>query len=81
MTGGLYQFCRNPIFFGMLVTLIGLAVLLPTWISLVAVIGSLICVRAQVLEEEAYLSKTYGFAFRRYAQRVGRFVPGLGLLN
>ena len=65
----------------MLITLVGLAVLLPTWISLTAVIGGWLCMRAQVLEEATYLSKTYGESSQRYAQRVGRFVPGVGLLK
>ena len=31
--------------------------------------------------EEAYLLRAYGASFRAYASRVGRFVPGLGLLR
>ncbi len=81
VTGGMYQFCRNPIFLGMFITLIGLALLMPTWISAAVLIGSLVCVRSQVLEEEVYLSATYRDAYRRYASRVGRFIPGLGILN
>ena len=81
VTGGMYQFCRNPIFLGMFITLIGLALLMPTWISAAVLIGSLVCVRSQVLEEEVYLSVTYRDAYRRYASRVGRFIPGLGILN
>jgi protein-S-isoprenylcysteine O-methyltransferase Ste14 len=45
---------------------------------LFALLGSAIAVRSQVREEEAYLLRTYGDEFRRYAAHVGRFVPGLG---
>lgn len=81
VTGGLYRFCRNPIFLSMFLALAGLAVLLPTWFSAAALVGAVVGVRAQVLEEEAYLAAAYGAAYRGYARRVGRFLPGLGRLG
>ncbi|MDB5306222.1 MAG: hypothetical protein JWO38_424 [Gemmataceae bacterium] len=81
MTGGLYRFCRNPIFLGMFVILAGLAVLLPTWLSAAALVGAVACVRWQVAEEEAYLLCSYGEEYREFAGRVGRFLPGVGRLR
>ncbi len=81
VTGGLYRVSRNPIFLGMFVCLAGLTVALPTAVSLAMLVTAVICVRAQVLEEEAYLLRTYGEAYRAFAGRVGRFVPGAGLLR
>lgn len=81
VTAGLYQVCRNPIFLGIFVTLAGLVVLLPTWISVAALIGNIVAVRYQVIQEETYLTSTYGEAYRGYAGRVGRFLPGLGRLR
>lgn len=81
IVGGCYQFCRNPIFLGMFTTLAGLAILQPTWVSLMVLLGSITCVHYQVLEEEAWLMATYGAAYRAYARRIGRFLPGLGLLT
>ncbi len=81
VTGGLYAVCRNPIFLGVFVTLAGLVILLPTWVSVTVLVGGIACVRSQVREEEAYLLATYGEAYRGYARRVGRFLPGLGRLN
>ncbi len=80
VTGGFYRWVRNPIFTAMLGTMIGYAILLPTWISLAIVAVSWILVRAQTLGEEAYLLRTYGDEYRIYAARVGRFVPGIGRL-
>lgn len=77
---GLYSVSRNPIFLGMFIVLAGLVVLMPTWISLAVLVGSILCVRSQVLEEEAYLSAAYGKKYLRYARMVGRFVPGMGRL-
>ena len=80
VTAGLYKFCRNPIYLGLMLSLFGLTVLLPTWLSLALAAGAVWGMRTQTIEEEVYLEKTYGHAFRRYAARVGRFWPGLGKL-
>ena len=77
---GFYAFCRNPIFAAAMLCLAGLVAVVPTWFSLIALIGTLIGVRQQVREEEAYLLRTYGDQYRNYARRVGRFFPGIGLL-
>jgi protein-S-isoprenylcysteine O-methyltransferase Ste14 len=79
--GGLYRVSRNPIFLGMFASLAGLAILLPTAASVAMLVLAIGCVRAQVLEEEAYLLRTYGAEYRAFAGRVGRFVPGVGLLR
>ncbi len=79
VTHGLYRWTRNPIYLAMFLAFGGLALMLPTWVTLIALVGTPIGVQRQVREEEAYLLRTYGEEFRRYASRVGRFVPGLGL--
>jgi protein-S-isoprenylcysteine O-methyltransferase Ste14 len=76
-TGGLYRFCRNPIFLAILVTFAGYALLLPTLLSVLLLLGTYSGVRAQIRAEEAYLLRTYGEAYRDYAGRVGRFWPRL----
>jgi protein-S-isoprenylcysteine O-methyltransferase Ste14 len=47
-------------------------------LSLALLTAAYIGVRIQAAAEEAYLERTYGDAFRAYARRVGRFLPGLG---
>jgi protein-S-isoprenylcysteine O-methyltransferase Ste14 len=59
----------------------GYVLLLPTPLSLLALAAFAIGVRQQVAAEEDYLARTYGDAYRDYASRVGRFVPGLGKLK
>jgi protein-S-isoprenylcysteine O-methyltransferase Ste14 len=46
--------------------------------SLLLLAGGYVGVRAQTSAEEAYLERAYGDAWRAYARRVGRFLPGLG---
>lgn len=75
VTHGLYRWTRNPIYLAMFLALAGLVLLLPTWITLLALVGAIVAVRQQVREEEAHLLRVYGDEFRRYMERVGRFVP------
>jgi len=81
VTGGLYRYSRNPIYVAMLAALLAFALLLPSWISLGLLIGAGLGIRRHVRDEEAYLARTYGEEYRRYAARVGRFVPGVGRLR
>ena len=81
VTGGLYRYSRNPIYVAMLTALLGFALLLPSWISLGLLIGAGLGIRRHVRDEEAYLARTYGEEYRRYAARVGRFVLGVGRLR
>jgi len=81
VTSGLYRFCRNPIFLAILITLTGYTVLLPTRLSLALLLESFIGIRQQILTEEAYLLRTYGDGYRKYARRIGRFLPGIGRLR
>ena len=80
VTSGLYRSSRNPIYLGLLVTIAGYAALLPTLLSVGLLFGAYVGIRAQTAAEEAYLLRAYGDAYRDYARRVGRFLPGLGTL-
>jgi protein-S-isoprenylcysteine O-methyltransferase Ste14 len=80
VTDGLYRYSRNPIYVGLLATIAGYACLLPTVLSAILLVCTYIGMRAQIAGEEAYLLATYGDAFRDYARRVGRLVPGVGRL-
>jgi protein-S-isoprenylcysteine O-methyltransferase Ste14 len=79
VTGGVFSLCRNPIYTFMLVAWIGLALLVPTWLSIASVPAAVLAFEVQVrLVEEPYLFRTHAGAFRAYASRVGRFLPALG---
>jgi protein-S-isoprenylcysteine O-methyltransferase Ste14 len=80
VTDGLYRYSRNPIYVGLLATIAGYACLLPTVLSAILLACTYIGMRAQIAGEEAYLLATYGDAFRAYAHRVGRLLPGIGKL-
>jgi protein-S-isoprenylcysteine O-methyltransferase Ste14 len=78
VTGGLYRFCRNPIFLGLLIAIAGYALLVPTLLSAALVPGTYVGVRWQIAAEEKHLVRAYGADYLAYARRVGRLMPGIG---
>ncbi|MGH2983177.1 MAG: methyltransferase family protein [Solirubrobacterales bacterium] len=82
VTGGVFSLCRNPIYAFMVVAWIGFALLVPTWLSLASTPAAIVAFEVQVrLVEEPFLIDAHGDAYRAWASRVGRFVPGLGRLS
>ena len=82
VTAGPFALVRNPIFAAMLPTSLGLALLVPNVVALAGLVALAGALEIQVrLVEEPYLLRTHGDAYRDYAARVGRFVPGLGRLD
>ena len=82
VTGGLFALVRNPVFSAMLLAQFGMLFLVPTVLSLLALVCLVAAVQLQVrVIEEPYLLRTYGPAFAAYAARTGRLVPGVGRLR
>lgn len=79
VTTGVFGVVRNPIFSGVLLAALGGTLLVPRWATLLATLAAVVGIEIQVrCVEEPYLRSIHGAAFRAYAARVGRFVPGLG---
>lgn len=82
VTDGPFALVRNPIFAAMLPATLGLVLLVPSWIALLAFAGLLAAVELQVRAvEEPHLLRVHGNAYAEYALRVGRFVPAVGRLD
>lgn len=82
VTDGPFALVRNPIFAAMLPTSVGLVLLVPNVVALVGLAALFAALEIQVrLIEEPYLLRAHGDAYRDYASRVGRFVPGMGRLS
>ncbi|MGD7732786.1 methyltransferase family protein [Propionibacteriaceae bacterium G57] len=81
VTDGPFAWVRNPIFTAIGATLVGLALMVPNWVVLLALVLFVVGVQLQVrLVEEPHLITAHGDAYLYYARRTGRFVPGLGRL-
>jgi protein-S-isoprenylcysteine O-methyltransferase Ste14 len=82
ITGGWFSVIRNPIYSAMIIGWLGFALMVPTWLGFAAPVVVAVGLELQVrLVEEPYLLRTHGEAYRDYAARVGRFVPGIGLFD
>ena len=79
VTTGPFRWVRNPIFAAMLVVFLGVLLTVSNLIACFAVVAALAGIELHVRRiEEPYLIRIHGERYLSYAQRVGRFVPGLG---
>ncbi|WP_267406310.1 MULTISPECIES: isoprenylcysteine carboxylmethyltransferase family protein [unclassified Chryseobacterium] len=74
ITSGLFKFSRNPIFLGMIVSLIGFFMILPTMISLLFLILGIVLIQIQIRLEEVFLLKQHGENYVDYENRVRRLL-------
>lgn len=79
---GPFRLVRNPIYSAMLPTVLGLVLMVPSALAIAGLPVLFAGLEMQVrLVEEPYLLRTHGDEYVAYATRVGRFVPGVGLLR
>jgi protein-S-isoprenylcysteine O-methyltransferase Ste14 len=70
-----YRLTRNPIYLGMVLGLIGLAIALNSlWLLLTMVPFAVVIRYGVVAREEAYLEGKFGDVYRRYRARVRRWL-------
>jgi protein-S-isoprenylcysteine O-methyltransferase Ste14 len=78
VTTGVFAYIRNPIFTAMVLAQFGMVLLVPTWLSAIALAALIVAVELQVRAvEETYLRLVHE-AYADYAARTGGFVPGIG---
>lgn len=72
---GPYRFTRNPIYLGMFLGQIGLAIAFNTlWLLMTMVPFAVVIRYGVVAREEAYLGRKFGEVYRGYCSRVRRWV-------
>jgi len=71
---GLFRISRNPIFLGMIFTLLGLFLTLPNAFTLLTIVLGVVLIGVQVRLEEEYLAGVHPEAYREYRQRVRRWL-------
>jgi protein-S-isoprenylcysteine O-methyltransferase Ste14 len=75
---GLFRFCRNPIYLGLLVALAAFCCLLPGYLSGGLLVLGAVLLQVQARLEEAHLLRQHGASYAAYCARVGRFLPFTG---
>ncbi|KRR03605.1 protein-S-isoprenylcysteine methyltransferase [Bradyrhizobium jicamae] len=72
---GPYRFTRNPIYLGMVLGLIGLAIAFDSlWLLMTLVPFALVIRYGVIAREEAYLERKFGDVYRRYCAQVRRWL-------
>lgn len=71
---GVFRFSRNPIFLGMIITLLGLFLAFPNAFTLVILIVGFVLIQIQVRLEEEFLTKTHGEEYPKYQIQTRRWL-------
>lgn len=71
---GLFGISRNPIFLGMLASVLGLFLVLPNALSAICLVASWLLIQVQVRLEEEFLERVHGVAYHQYCQKVRRWI-------
>jgi len=72
---GPYRFTRNPIYLGMMLSLLGLAIAFDSLWTLIALVVFFLIIRYGVVaREEAYLERKFGDVYRGYRAHVRRWL-------
>jgi protein-S-isoprenylcysteine O-methyltransferase Ste14 len=74
VTKGLYQVTRNPVYVGMLLMQVGVAVACASWLYLLLTLVLLMLLNAILSAEERYCLDAYGDAYRKYMRRTPRWL-------
>ena len=75
VTGGIYQYTRNPMYLGLVLILAGVTVYMGTALGFLAVAAFIwVITKYQILPEEAALEHTFGDEFRTYKTQVRRWI-------
>ncbi len=79
---GVFGLVRNPIYSAMLIFEFGIALLATNLVTIAGFFSVLAALELQVRRvEEPYLLANHGGHYRDYTARVGRFIPGVGLIH
>ena len=71
---GLFKFSRNPIFLGLIFSLIGLFLTTPNAITLIILILGYVLIQIQVRLEEEFLINQHRTDYTKYREKVRRFI-------
>lgn len=76
ITHGVYRFIRNPIYAGILLTLVGFGLTLANWISfLMLVLPNACSFGYRIFVEENFLKVNFGQDYELYCRKTKRIVP------
>ncbi|WKN42588.1 methyltransferase family protein [Tunicatimonas pelagia] len=82
VTGGLFSHCRNPLYVGNILMILGLGVMANSLIFVTVITPIFVLFyQAIVMAEEHFLAAKFGQAYQSYQQDVNRWLPALSGLG
>ena len=73
VTTGIYRFSRNPAFLGFDLMYVGVLLLYGNLLTLSFSAFAIVMLHLQILQEERYLSNTFGAPYQEYCRHVSRY--------
>ena len=77
VTSGPFAWCRNPMYLGHIIFLIGLTLTLQSTLAAAITIATAVWFQFRVRRDERRLSDRFGQPYQDYRARVRRWIPGL----
>jgi protein-S-isoprenylcysteine O-methyltransferase Ste14 len=77
ITGGPYRWVRHPIYSGLVLAFLGMAVANGQWRGVVSLALVLIAIVQRILVEERFMREQFGAAYDAYSRGVRALLPGL----
>jgi protein-S-isoprenylcysteine O-methyltransferase Ste14 len=74
ITGGVYQFSRNPIYVAIMMFLVGAAVTVPGPLTIGCVLATFFLMQQIIKHEEAFMQNAFGKAYQQYCTDVRRWM-------
>ena len=73
VTTGIYRISRNPAFLGFDLMYIGLLIAFFNYLHLIFVLYAIVMLHLQILQEEKFLTSTFGEKYTEYKKHTGRY--------
>lgn len=77
VTTGPFAYCRNPMYLGQIIFLLGLTLCMGSMLAAVITAATILRFQLRVLRDEKRLAELFGQPYVDYAARVARWIPGL----
>lgn len=74
ITKGMYQFSRNPIYLGLMISYLGFFLMAPNALSFGFLTVSYVAMEVKIRLEETYLEENHSFVYSSYRKKVRRWI-------
>ena len=75
VTTGPFAWCRNPMYLGHILFLVGLTLTLQSWLAALITVATAVWFQFRVRRDEKRLRERFGESYEEYFERVGRWIP------